>query len=64
MTAVEAAQIQFMKGAGMPLTTEAKLTYTAIVPEKSIAYTHRTDFIPGVEPYRRTHDPNPRSNAQ
>jgi uncharacterized protein YndB with AHSA1/START domain len=51
MTAVEAAQIQFMKGAGMPLTTEAKLTYTAIVPEKSIAYTHRTDFIPGVEPY-------------
>ena len=51
MTAVTAAQVQFMKRAGMPLTTEAKLTYTAIVPGKSIAYTHRADFIPGVEPY-------------
>jgi uncharacterized protein YndB with AHSA1/START domain len=51
MTAVEPAQVQFMKQAGMPLTTEAKLTYTAIVPGKSIAYTHRADFIPGVEPY-------------
>ena len=51
MTAVDPAQIQFMKQAGMPLTTEAKLTYTAIVPGKSIAYTHRADFIPGVEPY-------------
>jgi len=51
MTAVDPAQIQFMKQAGMPLTTEAKLTYTAIVPGKSIAYTHRADFIPGVAPY-------------
>jgi uncharacterized protein YndB with AHSA1/START domain len=51
MTAVETAQVQFMKRAGMPLTTEARLTYTAIVPRKSIAYTHRADFIPGVEPY-------------
>ena len=51
MTAVDAAQVQFMKQAGMPLTTEAKLTYTAIVPRRSIAYTHRADFIPGVEPY-------------
>jgi uncharacterized protein YndB with AHSA1/START domain len=51
MTAVEPAQVQFMKQAGMPLTTEAKLTYTEIVTGKSIAYTHRADFIPGVEPY-------------
>lgn len=51
MTAVEPAQVQFMKQAGMPLTTEAKLTYTEIVVEKSIAYTHVADFIPGVEPY-------------
>lgn len=51
MTAVAPAQIQFMKQAGMPLTSETKLTYTAIVPGKSIAYTHRADFIPGVEPY-------------
>jgi len=51
MTAVDPAQVHFMKQAGMPLTTEAKLTYTAIVPGKSIAYTHRVDFISGVEPY-------------
>jgi uncharacterized protein YndB with AHSA1/START domain len=51
MTAVDPAQVQFMKRAGMPLTTETKLTYTEIVPGKSIAYTHRADFIPGVEPY-------------
>jgi len=51
MTAVDPGQVQFMKKAGMPLTTEAKLTYTGIVPGKSIAYTHRADFIPGVEPY-------------
>jgi uncharacterized protein YndB with AHSA1/START domain len=51
MTAVDPPQIQFMKKAGMPLTTDAKLTYTEIVPGTSIAYTHRADFIPGVEPY-------------
>lgn len=51
MTAVDPAQVQFMKQAGMPLTTEAKLTYTEIVPGKRIAYTHRADFIPGIEAY-------------
>jgi hypothetical protein len=35
----------------MPLTTEAKLTYTEVVLGRSIAPTHRADFIPGVEPY-------------
>jgi uncharacterized protein YndB with AHSA1/START domain len=51
MTAVDPAQVQFMKQVGMPLTTEAKLTFTEIIPGKSIAYSHRADFIPGVEPY-------------
>jgi uncharacterized protein YndB with AHSA1/START domain len=51
MSAVDPAQVQFMKQAGMPLTTETGLTYTEIVPGRSIAYTHRADFIPGVEPY-------------
>jgi uncharacterized protein YndB with AHSA1/START domain len=51
MTAVDPAQVQFMNQAGMSLTTEAKLTYTEIVPGVSLAYTHRADFIPGVEPY-------------
>jgi uncharacterized protein YndB with AHSA1/START domain len=51
MTAVDPPQIQFMKQAGMLLTTAASLTYTEIVPRKTIAYTHRIDFVPGVEPY-------------
>ena len=51
MTAVDLPQVQFMKKAGMPLTTEARLTYTEIVPGKKIAYTQRVDFVPGVEPY-------------
>ena len=51
MTAVGPMQIQFMKQAGLPLTTKAYLTYTEIVAGKSIAYTHRADFIPGVDPY-------------
>ena len=40
-----------MKKAGMPLTTEARLTYTEVVPGKTIAYTHRVDFVTGVAPY-------------
>jgi uncharacterized protein YndB with AHSA1/START domain len=51
MTAVDPPQVQFMKKAGMPLTTEARLTYTKIVPGKTIDYIHRADFIPGIEPY-------------
>lgn len=51
MTATEPAQVQFMKEANMPLTTEGKLTYTTVADHKSLAYTHRADFIPGVEPY-------------
>lgn len=51
MTAVGPGQVQFMKQAGLPLTTEAELTYTLIVKGKSLAYTARADFIPGVEPY-------------
>ena len=51
MTAIDPPQVQFMKKAGMPLTTEARLTYTEIVLRKTIAYTHRVDFVPGVEPY-------------
>jgi uncharacterized protein YndB with AHSA1/START domain len=51
MTAIDPPQVQFMKKAGMPLTTEARLTYTEIVPGKMIAYTNRVDFVPGVDPY-------------
>jgi uncharacterized protein YndB with AHSA1/START domain len=51
MTAVAPAQIEFMKKAGMPLTTEARITYTEIAPGQRLAYENWVDFIPGVESY-------------
>jgi uncharacterized protein YndB with AHSA1/START domain len=51
MTAIDPPQVEFMKKAGMPLTTEARITFTEIVPLTRLAYVHLADFIPGVEPY-------------
>ncbi|HXM14361.1 MAG TPA: SRPBCC domain-containing protein [Candidatus Eremiobacteraceae bacterium] len=51
MTATAPAQIEFMKRAGMPLTTEARVTYTEVSPMRRLAYVHSVDFIPGVEAY-------------
>lgn len=51
MTAVGPPQVQFMKSARLPLTTQARLTYTEIVPRRRLAYVHLADFIPGVKPY-------------
>ena len=55
MTATAAPQVEFMKKAGMPLTTEARITYSEVSPPLRLAYTHLADFIPGVEPYRVGH---------
>ena len=51
MTAVDPAQVDFMKKAGMPLTTDCRITFTEVVPRRRLAYVHPADFIPGVEPY-------------
>lgn len=51
MTAIDPPQVAFMKKAGMPLTTEACITFTEVVPRRRLAYVHLADFIPGVEPY-------------
>jgi uncharacterized protein YndB with AHSA1/START domain len=51
MTAVGAGQVEFMKKAGMPITTEARLTYTEVVAPVRLGYLHVADFIPGVDPY-------------
>jgi len=40
-----------MKNAGMPLTTQARITYVEVAEPTKLAYTHLADFIPGVEPY-------------
>ena len=51
MIADGAPQIEFMKNQGMPLVTEARLTFTEVTKERRLAYLHLADFIPGVEPY-------------
>jgi uncharacterized protein YndB with AHSA1/START domain len=51
MIATGPAQVEFMKREGMPLTQECRITFRQVVPNRRLAYAHRADFIPGVEPY-------------
>lgn len=51
MTAVGEGEIAFMKQAGMPLSTPAKVTFTEVEPMTRLGYSTLTDFVPGVEPY-------------
>ena len=51
MTAVAPEQVAFMQRAGMPLTTECKVTYTEVSPQSRLAYKTLADFVPGVAPY-------------
>lgn len=54
MSATEPAQIEFMKNANMPVTTEATITYSEVSPKTRLAYSHLADFIPNVEAYSVT----------
>jgi uncharacterized protein YndB with AHSA1/START domain len=51
MTATAAPQIEFLKRAALPLSTELQVTYTEVVPKERLAYKHAVEFIPGVETY-------------
>lgn len=51
MSATGAEQIDYMRKASMPITSEHSLTYTEVKPQRRLAYRHMADFIPGVEPY-------------
>ena len=51
MTAVAPEQVAFMKRAGMPLTSECKVTYTEVSPPSRLTYKTLADFVPGVAPY-------------
>jgi uncharacterized protein YndB with AHSA1/START domain len=51
MTAVAPEQVAFMKRAGMPLTSECKVTYVEVSPTRRLAYKTLADFVPGVAPY-------------
>jgi uncharacterized protein YndB with AHSA1/START domain len=51
MTATAPEQVAFMKRAGMPLSTECRVTYTEVSPPGRLAYKTLADFVPGVTPY-------------
>jgi uncharacterized protein YndB with AHSA1/START domain len=51
MTATAQEQIEFLKKAGMPLTQQARITYTDVMPLQRLAFTQLADFIPNVKPY-------------
>lgn len=40
-----------MKQAGMPLSTETRVTYTEVSPPTRLAYKTLADFVPNVAPY-------------
>lgn len=64
MTAMAADQIDFMRKAGMPLTTPSRVTYVDVVPMKRLAFTQIADFIPGVKPYEVAHSVDFEASAQ
>ena len=51
MRATGAEQIDYMRKASMPISTEHSLTYLEVKPLRRLAYRHMADFILGVEPY-------------
>ncbi len=51
MTATAPEQVEFMKRAGMPLSTVTRATYTDVMPQRRLSYDNLVDFIPGVAPY-------------
>jgi uncharacterized protein YndB with AHSA1/START domain len=51
MTATAPPQVEFMRSAGMPLTTESRKTFTEVKPPIRLAYTSLVDFVPDHQPY-------------
>lgn len=51
MTATAPEQVEFMKTAGMPVSTQAKVTYSEVSPPVQLAYKTLADFVPDVAPY-------------
>src|SRR2546422_8261291 len=52
MTATGPEQVEFMKQAGMPLTTESRKTFTELTQPTRLAYRSLIDFVPGLDPYQ------------
>src|SRR5947199_10300135 len=51
MTATAPEQVEFMKSAGMPLSTESRKTFTEVSPPTRLGYLSLIHFVPGLEPY-------------
>lgn len=51
MTATAPEQVEFMRGAGMPLTTLSRKTFTEVKSPTRLAYLSLVDFVPNHEPY-------------
>ena len=51
MTATAPEQVEFMRGAGMSLTTESRKTFTEVKSPTRLAYQSLVDFVPNHEPY-------------
>lgn len=51
MTAVGEDQAAFMRQAGMPASTDCRVTYTEVSPMSRLSFKTLTDFVPGIEPY-------------
>lgn len=52
MTATAPPQVDFLKRAGMPLTTETLIVFKEVTAPRRLLYTNVVDFVPGVAPYR------------
>jgi uncharacterized protein YndB with AHSA1/START domain len=51
MTATAPEQIEFMQGAGMPLSTVSRKTFVEVDEPTRLTYDSLADFIPDVAPY-------------
>ena len=54
MTATAPEQVAFMKQAGMPLSTEAKVSYTTVEPPRRLAYRRSPTSCRASRPTRRS----------
>jgi hypothetical protein len=51
LTATAPAQVEFLRNAGMPLSSEVRKTFSEVTPPNRLAYRSMIDFVPGHEPY-------------
>jgi uncharacterized protein YndB with AHSA1/START domain len=51
LTATGPEQVEFMRNAGMPLSTRSQKTFKELDRPERLAYLSLIDFVPGVPPY-------------